>query len=1180
MTTTVFADDVTPIVASWLNDVDKLVYDSDLLATTLLRGDGLGGLAAPTIGNGLTYAVTTLSVTGLPAATVELLTSTGAGGMAGVTIGAGLSYNTTTKTLSNSGTIGGVTAVTATAPVASSGGTTPVISMAAATTSVDGYLTSTDWNTFNGKQPAGTYATGTGTANGTNTGDNAVNTLYSGLVTFPGFGTTGTTACVGNDARLSDARPASDVYAWAKAAVKPSYTYTEVGADPAGAAAAITLAGLGGQPALSGTGFVKISGTTISYDNSTYVTGTPWTSLGYITLTSLSAGTGISYNNTTGVITNDNPTPYSLPTASTTVLGGVKVDGTSITIAAGVISATTGGSGTVTSVGTTSPLTGGTITGSGTIGIQVANTSQGGYLSSTDWNTFNSKQPAGAYLTSISGQDLSTANNTTSAFTTLAAVAGVGYVTGTPWTSLGYITLTSLSAGTGISYNNTTGVITNDNPTPYSLPTASTTVLGGVKVDGTSITIAAGVISATTGGGGTVTSIATTSPITGGTITGTGTIGIQVANTGQAGYLSATDWNTFNSKQPAGSYLTTAVTSATAGTGMSVSASTGAVTFTNTAPDQTVSLTASTGISVSGTYPSFTITNSAPATAHPVQVVTSISALGSASTTITKCIVTGYYAEGDGGGGTYYYSASAATANGGSIIAASGGGYWRLTQVEPWSIRQFGAKGDYTFGGSSSGTNDTTAIQAAIDAVNALGGGTLLVPKGIYGVTTLNLKSYVTLLGATRSTSVIFQIGNTNAHLLSGNGVSYITLQNLTLDGNSSSEGNTPSNTYTTASLWLYANCTDIQLLSCEFRYAYTASIGFVKGARMVIQDCSVHHATTGFGIAIGYYQGSGDLVTDVAISNCQVFECGSHGIVMGKVGSGAVSARRVSVTGNNLYHNGLGAAGGGGVWTADGVVEVTITGNTCAENQGDQIGIQYSKNVTITGNTCYLAGGPEGDATNAGIAISHGCQAITASGNVCYRNAGAGIIISGFSDGVGTDNNYDITLIGNVCYNNGVVDNTFAGIYVRKISGSYSGQGLTIVGNSCYDDQGTHTQGYGIYLDSVVASARVSNNILHSNKTADMYNDSTAANLNVVTSNLGYNPVGSVTAPAVPASTVNQNNTYSFPIRVYVSGGTVTGITTGGVATGLIAGSFSLQPNEGISITYSAAPTWVWSGE
>lgn len=44
-----------------------------------------------------------------------------------------------------------VTSVTGTAPVVSSGGTTPAISMAAATGSVNGYLTSTDWNTFNNK---------------------------------------------------------------------------------------------------------------------------------------------------------------------------------------------------------------------------------------------------------------------------------------------------------------------------------------------------------------------------------------------------------------------------------------------------------------------------------------------------------------------------------------------------------------------------------------------------------------------------------------------------------------------------------------------------------------------------------------------------------------------------------------------------------------------------------------------------------------------------------------------------------------------------------------------------------------------------------------------------------------------------------------------------------------------
>ncbi|CAB4121988.1 hypothetical protein UFOVP20_37 [uncultured Caudovirales phage] len=55
------------------------------------------------------------------------------------------------------GNTGTVTGVTATAPVVSSGGTAPIISMAAATASVNGYLTSADWSTFNSKQAAGTY---------------------------------------------------------------------------------------------------------------------------------------------------------------------------------------------------------------------------------------------------------------------------------------------------------------------------------------------------------------------------------------------------------------------------------------------------------------------------------------------------------------------------------------------------------------------------------------------------------------------------------------------------------------------------------------------------------------------------------------------------------------------------------------------------------------------------------------------------------------------------------------------------------------------------------------------------------------------------------------------------------------------------------------------------------------
>ena len=44
------------------------------------------------------------------------------------------------------------------------------------------------------------------------------------------YGSVADTACEGNDPRLSDARPASDVYSWAKEPTKPTYTPEEVGA--------------------------------------------------------------------------------------------------------------------------------------------------------------------------------------------------------------------------------------------------------------------------------------------------------------------------------------------------------------------------------------------------------------------------------------------------------------------------------------------------------------------------------------------------------------------------------------------------------------------------------------------------------------------------------------------------------------------------------------------------------------------------------------------------------------------------------------------------------------------------------------------------------------------------------------------------------------------------------------
>ena len=92
----------------------------------------------------------------------------------------------------NSKGSGTVTSVTGTSPVVSSGGTTPAISMAAATTSTNGYLTSTDWNTFNNKGTVTSVSGTTGRVTSTG-GTTPVIDLASGVATP---GTTGSASLV------------------------------------------------------------------------------------------------------------------------------------------------------------------------------------------------------------------------------------------------------------------------------------------------------------------------------------------------------------------------------------------------------------------------------------------------------------------------------------------------------------------------------------------------------------------------------------------------------------------------------------------------------------------------------------------------------------------------------------------------------------------------------------------------------------------------------------------------------------------------------------------------------------------------------------------------------------------------------------------------------------------------
>jgi hypothetical protein len=125
-------------------------FDGTVTSVDLTAGTGISVSGGPITSSG--------SITVTNTAPDQTVSITGAGG-ASVS---GTYPNFTITTPS-----GTVTSVSGTAPIASSGGATPAISISQASGSTDGYLSSTDWTTFNSKG-AGTVTSvgGTGTVNG------------------------------------------------------------------------------------------------------------------------------------------------------------------------------------------------------------------------------------------------------------------------------------------------------------------------------------------------------------------------------------------------------------------------------------------------------------------------------------------------------------------------------------------------------------------------------------------------------------------------------------------------------------------------------------------------------------------------------------------------------------------------------------------------------------------------------------------------------------------------------------------------------------------------------------------------------------------------------------------------------------------------------------------------------
>ena len=251
------------------------------IGTIINAGSGGSGSIQVEVNHGSVLGGTDSNVQLTAASNGNILTYDGGNGYwknTDLTAGTGISVSksangvlTVTNTLPSSG--GTVTSVTGTAPISVATGTsTPVISISQATTSTNGYLSSTDWNTFNNKQPAGTYVNSVSGTTGriTSTGGTTpVIDLASGIATA---GTTGSSTLIpvitiDTYGRVTSITTASNPQG---TVTSVSGTGTVNGLTLTGtvtSSGSLTLGGtldLSSPPAIGGTTPAAITGTTIT----------------------------------------------------------------------------------------------------------------------------------------------------------------------------------------------------------------------------------------------------------------------------------------------------------------------------------------------------------------------------------------------------------------------------------------------------------------------------------------------------------------------------------------------------------------------------------------------------------------------------------------------------------------------------------------------------------------------------------------------------------------------------------------------------------------------------------------------------------------------------------------------------------------------------------------------------
>ncbi|NIR76781.1 MAG: hypothetical protein GWN53_17275 [Gammaproteobacteria bacterium] len=434
----------------------------------------------------------------------------------------------------------------------------------------------------------------------------------------------------------------------------------------------------------------------------------------------------------------------------------------------------------------------------------------------------------------------------------------------------------------------------------------------------------------------------------------------------------------------------------------------------------------------------------------------------------------------------------------------------------------YGAKGDNS-------SDDTSALQAWIDAVEASGGVGVL-PPGTYLVSltgngyalqvdaddvTLRLAAGASIKLADNELS-----GAGTGHVLQvGNGST--ARSNIAILGPGRIDGNRANNSSSgdvtgSAGVAVDGPHTDVEI---SLDVENTVGTGIFatgvdtsnRGERLNIHSCKVNNC--GEGIVWKFWDYV--VVANNIASNLQAtqdaFEAATadYFVIDGNVaenvpGSGIdlFGAQHGTVVGNTLHNCGTTAGASivaGGTGGTRDTTDVVITGNEVHVNTTGN-GIAVVQN-TAQGNSRILIRGNDVSECEYGIHLANNPDN-RVSGNVCYNNAISGIRTHG--DGVVCKDN--------ICFNNNQDNNANQG----GILGT-GGDRAVISGNVCYDTQGTATQDWGINLQSSVTNGVVEGNVFWGNDGG--LNDGSGSGT-VVRRNSGYTTENNGTATVASGTT------------------------------------------------------------